>query len=532
MKIDTIKINGFGKLTDQEIELKDGINLVYGENETGKSTILKCIQAMFFGLSKLKNGKNISDFDQYKPWRNSEFSAKMKYTLDNDETYEIFRDFKKKNPIIYNQFQEDISKNFKQDKSKGIRILEEQIGIDETTFKNTAMIGQQEIKLQRADTNIMIQKISNLVSTGDDNISFKKSIEKLSKMQNDNIGTERTRQKPINIVNEKIRQLLEQKRNLSFYKQTQIQQEQEKENLKNRLNQLFQKKTNLKENQESSENTKIENTKKKINITICLFIFFIIVAFILFSIVKNIVVNVIAVIPIIISGIFIKRKSDLQMEALKNTNQRISQNYEVEQEKIQNEINQTNAQLHILEIEKNNIDEKLEELARIEEKLEEQNAIKEELMSLDISFEIAKEALENAYEKIKHNISPKFEQNLCEIISNITNAKYENVKVNDEVGLLVEIENGEYMPAERLSIGTIDEMYLSLRLSTLGEISQENLPIILDETFAYFDNHRLKNILHYLQDKKYNHQIIIFTCSNREEEILKQLKIEYHQVVL
>ena len=131
---------------------------------------------------------------------------------------------------------------------------------------------------------------------------------------------------------------------------------------------------------------------------------------------------------------------------------------------------------------------------------------------------------------MKHDISPQFEQNLCEIISSITNEKYKNIKINDEVGILVEVENGEYMTADRLSIGTIDEMYLSLRLSTLSEISSENLPIILDETFAYFDNQRLKNILHYLQDKKYNHQIIIFTCSNREEEILKQLKIEYHLI--
>lgn len=173
LKIDTIKINGFGKLKDQEIELKEGINLVYGENEAGKSTILKCIQALFYGASKLKNGKSISDFDQYKPWNNSEYSGKVKYTLDNGEEYEVFRDFKKKNPIIYNQFQEDISKNFRQDKSKGICFLEEQIGIDETSFKNTAMIGQQEIKLGRLDTSGMMQKISNLISTGDDNISFK-----------------------------------------------------------------------------------------------------------------------------------------------------------------------------------------------------------------------------------------------------------------------------------------------------------------------------------------------------------------------
>ena len=76
-----------------------------------------------------------------------------------------------------------------------------------------------------------------------------------------------------------------------------------------------------------------------------------------------------------------------------------------------------------------------------------------------------------------------------------TDNKYNNVNVSDEEGLIVQIDNGNYVPAERLSVGTIDQMYLSLRLSSLQEISAEKMPIILDEAFAYFDNQRLSNIL-------------------------------------
>ena len=186
----------------------------------------------------------------------------------------------------------------------------------------------------------------------------------------------------------------------------------------------------------------------------------------------------------------------------------------------------------MLDSKKENIDEKLEKLAKIEEELENQKNIKFELDSLNTSFNIAKECLENAYEEIKHNISPKFEQNLCEIISNITDGKYNNISVNDESVLKVEVENGAYIPADRLSVGTIDEMYLALRLSMLSEITEEKLPILFDETFAYFDNNRLKNVLCYLQDKNYDNQVIIFTCSNREENALKELKIEYNLINL
>lgn len=532
LKIDAIKINGFGKLKEKEIEFKDGINVVYGENEAGKSTLLKCIQSMFYGVSKLKNGKSISDFDQYKPWEDAAFSGKIKYTLDNGEQYEVFRDFKKKSPVIYNEFQEDISKNFKVDKAKGINFLEEQVGVDETSFKNTAMICQQEVKLERADTNVIVQKISNLVSTGDDNISFQKAMDKLNKMQNDCVGTQRTRQKPINLMDEEIERLLQEKRRLSGYKESQMKHAREKETLSRRLNELFEKKANLKEKQKNSENVEMEDAKKKVNIYTYVLLFFVIVCVLMFAVVRNVVAEIVSIVPIVVVAILMKRKSNAQFESLKKANQEWMKKCEMEQESVQNEINQANVELHILENEKNDMDEKLEELARIEEKLDEQNAMKAELLSLDISFQIAREALEKAYEEMKHNISPKFEQNLCEMIGEITDKKYTKVKMNDETGLLVEVENGEYMPAQRLSVGTIDEMYLALRLSTLSEISKENLPILFDETFAYFDENRLKNMLYYLQDRNYNHQIMIFTCSNREEEMLKQLKIEYNRINL
>ena len=88
------------------------------------------------------------------------------------------------------------------------------------------------------------------------------------------------------------------------------------------------------------------------------------------------------------------------------------------------------------------------------------------------------------------------------------------------------------MSAERLSTGTIDQMYLSLRLSTIEEISKEKMPIILDETFAYFDNMRLSNILKYINENFKENQIIIFTCSDREKIALDNLNISYNLITL
>ena len=68
MKINKIKINSYGKLKNKEINLENNLNIIYGKNESGKSTLLKFILNIFYGASKNKKGKDISDFEKYKPW--------------------------------------------------------------------------------------------------------------------------------------------------------------------------------------------------------------------------------------------------------------------------------------------------------------------------------------------------------------------------------------------------------------------------------------------------------------------------------
>ena len=71
---------------------------------------------------------------------------------------------------------------------------------------------------------------------------------------------------------------------------------------------------------------------------------------------------------------------------------------------------------------------------------------------------------------MKSTVTPRFTQELSKNISKITDGKYNNILFNDEEGLIVELENGNYVPASKLSIGTIDQLYLSLRLSMVERI--------------------------------------------------------------
>ena len=636
MKINKIKINSFGKLRNKEIEFKNGINILYGENESGKSTIMNFIKNTLYGISKNKKGKEISDYDKYKPWGKEEFSGKLEYTLDNNEKYEIYRDFNKKNPKIYNENSEDISKEFNINKKTGNEFFYEQTKVDEELFLSTVGMLQSEIKLEKNNQNILVQKLANLASTGDDNVSYKRAIERINRRQLDEIGTDRSKEKPINLLKKQIQDLEINKINLEQYQNKKYEIEENEKKLLNDLNNLKnennyyneikllienkkieKEKINIKENinkennekinllkkeiEEKNKKTNIEKnknnlkSKNKINKKIKIyFLFLIIINIILLFILKNKFKYIILIsIPIyLIISLIIKNKTNKKIR--NNINQEINEkineikikeneinlikinnekleneikklnnefnlknNLELEKIKIkyknlinenkmseknnyeninlklgliQSKINDTQIEIHKLKLEKESVEPRLDKLAQIEEQLNNNYEKLNNLNNLNDIMEYAKNILEKSFEKMKNSVTPKFTNNLSETISQIFNNKYSKVKFNEENGLIVELENGDYVPADRLSIGTIDQLYLSLRISMIDELSEEKLPLFLDESFAYYDNNRLENALKYITNNLESRQTLIFTCANREKEILDKMGITYNYI--
>ena len=582
MKVEEIKINAFGTLKNKEINLSDKINIIHGKNESGKSTLLTYIKTAFYGISRNKSGKEISDYDKYKPWSGEEFSGKIKYTLDNGEQFEIFRDFNKKNPKIYNAKLEDVTNQFNIDKKEGSQFFFEQVGIDENIFTSTIMAEQLEVKLSEQRQNILIQKIANIAGTGNSNMSYNKAKDRLNKKQLDEVGTERTQGKPINILKNKIKNIEQILGKLNLYKENKSIIEQNKIKLKNKIREQEQRKELIKQISELNEKNKLiqENKNNKTNNKLFIIIFFVLISLLIANIViiKNKFITYTTLIlvgaEIVIYYLAKAQKEKRKKEVIKNNTDLINTKiellekekevieeeikteenelkaekehiknkynielYDIENskndlEQITNEINEGKIKLNTLEIEEKGISSQLEELITLQEEHENLSEQLKEIEQKNYEINLAKEFLEKAYEKMKINITPKFTENLSQTIKNITNDKYSKVNINDENGLIIEMQNGEYVSAEKLSIGTIDQLYLSLRMSMVEEISKEKMPIILDEAFAYYDDERLENILKYLIERFNNHQLIIFTCTNREKEILNKLNYKFNNIEL
>ncbi len=642
MRIDEIKINSFGKLKNKEIKFKDGINIVYGENEKGKSTLLNSMVNFLYGTSKNKKGRDISDYDKYKPWDTEEFSGKMSYTLNNNESYEIYREFSKKNPKIYNKSMEDVSKNYSIDKNSGSQFFYEQTGVDESTFISTVVSFQNSVELDNQTQNVLLQKIANKSSTGDDGISYKKAIEKLNKKQLDEVGTSRSQGKPINIITKEIQNItlinesLKQYENYKYeIEDKKYQIEEELKSLKNKEEFLTQLKNINQEQAVDSEKLKycegkideFENKiqalinekesikqgykdakkieKKHMNNTPYMIVTMVsIFVSVILSLVRKsplfmslMIFGVIAIVVAIIKNNKIRKENllkenkyddilnfnkdiekkvyeiDAQIEILEKSekeqvneaenikNETIKKlqvqkeilkskyidkinnssiNYLSNSSNLQYEIDQNNRlmneksiELHRLNLDKENILPKLEELAENEEKIAYSKEQYQELVKKNNAINMAKEIIELSYLKMKSNVTPRFTESLSKNIAIITNNKYKKVVINEDDGILVELENGEYKNANLLSKGTIEQLYLAFRLSIIDDMSYENMPIILDEIFAYYDDNRLKDTLLNMKNNYIlKHQIILFTCTKREEVALKELGIEYNMINL
>ena len=191
-------------------------------------------------------------------------------------------------------------------------------------------------------------------------------------------------------------------------------------------------------------------------------------------------------------------------------------------------VEQKEIKKHKLEIDKQEIEKKFEKLSEYEENLEIEKRRLEELEHKQKIIKETMEILNKSYEDMKENVAPKFNKNLSKNIEVFSNEKYKEITITDKI--FVKLDNGENVPIEKLSTGTIEQIYLAFRLSVIEEISKEKMPIVLDEAFAYYDDERLLQTLKFLDI--INNQIIILTCTKREKSLLDKAQIRYNLIEL
>lgn len=136
--------------------------------------------------------------------------------------------------------------------------------------------------------------------------------------------------------------------------------------------------------------------------------------------------------------------------------------------------------------------------------------------------DLALATLKSACDDLKNGISPEIKRRASRYFNLFTDGKYDGLEVSAEFGLGI-IEGGILREAAFLSRGTKDVAYLSLRVALCEVLFKEKPALILDETFAYIDDERIKAVLSVLEKLSNEYQIFIFTCHEREKVLLSKL---------
>jgi uncharacterized protein YhaN len=140
--------------------------------------------------------------------------------------------------------------------------------------------------------------------------------------------------------------------------------------------------------------------------------------------------------------------------------------------------------------------------------------------------------MEQLKEGIGSAVGTYINKEASRMVEGLTGGAYTSVNAGRQYNVSLNSHDG-MIPIESLSAGTADQVYLALRLATIRFITGEEdaVPLILDDSFALYDDERLRKAVRFLAEN-YRGQILIFSCQRREEEALQEEGLPYHLIVI
>ncbi len=181
MRIESLHIDKFGKLRAFDLAFPEGLTIVRGDNESGKTTILAFLRAMLYGL----NGKSASiaqnDRRKYMPWGETSMGGSLRLT-DGRSAWEIARVFgqtKKQDTLRVTDLASGEAVELPAGDEPG-RVL---LGVDEAVFADTLYVSARGSR-PSGDGAALTDKIRNLVGTGSEDVDLKSVLDRLRAAKN------------------------------------------------------------------------------------------------------------------------------------------------------------------------------------------------------------------------------------------------------------------------------------------------------------------------------------------------------------
>lgn len=202
MRIKLLEIKGFGKFTNRRIMPAESFNVVFGNNESGKTTLVEFIRAMLYGERTGKRGRLPAAVSgkSYRPWNGEACAGVLEYALDDGSSFRVDRNFGRGTVHIRDGASRDISAGFPLARDTGPQFAEAHLNMTAAVFERSAMIRQLQCSMDDAGREALLEKLANLSATGSEEQSARKALDALNAALLEKVGTERSTTRPLDIV--------------------------------------------------------------------------------------------------------------------------------------------------------------------------------------------------------------------------------------------------------------------------------------------------------------------------------------------
>ncbi|MCI6885865.1 MAG: AAA family ATPase [Lachnospiraceae bacterium] len=620
MKLLDLHISGFGKFHDRDITFEDGLNVVYGHNETGKSTLHTFIRCMLFGLERGRGRAAKNDlYSKYEPWENKAvYGGRLR--LEQDGTvYRIERNFQKdqKSLSIVN---ETLGKEMEPTGAFMDQLL---CGLNEISYTNTISIGQLKSATDSGMVTELRNFIANMNTSGNMALNITKATAHLKarrkeferQLEPDAARSYASLVSEIRGIEKDIsapeyeNQLLTYQNMRSQVNRLLNEKQQERESLLQKIAKgrqalegaQFTDETSITSYQAEALNTyskyqltraASEKKSRTVLAVICLILSVIFVGtsgylaalgtdnplaqtlgiqpllLLLGSVAALCITAVLGCILLlnskrlktetamnskILQEIFSRHLGDstISDEALTAFKARMEEFLRLSQILVQSEqsVQEKASEITALQEQASTCDDaisrqqrtqwelekKLDHLARCKDQVEalkqtlaENERIREEITAIDLALDTMTELSAT----IRDSFGLYLNKTASDLISGITGGIYNSMSVDENLNIFMNTRT-KLVPVDQVSSGTMDQIYLALRLAAakLIQSGHDEMPLIFDDSFVLYDDDRLKTALKWLACA-FDGQIIIFTCHQREAQMLTANQVKYHLITM
>lgn len=548
MVIKELYIKNFGKLTERHFYLRHGIQILSGENESGKSTLHAFIRAMLFGLERGRGRAAAKDdFTRYEPWdAPGNYAGMMRFSCGG-RTFRLERSFDrytKRASLVCEDDGEELSvEQGDLDMLLG--------GLTPGLFDSTVSVGQLQAEPGQELYDALENYAANYLETGSMEIDLAAAFRMLKEKKRDvsralkeeDAAREAQREKLLSEIRYLERDIEEL--DTEYAQREERLSDIEKSRIEESKTEQSRSESGYMQ-QEGSEEKAVIGSRNLIFTGIAGL--FAGAAGFLWSTflssqgeaVNFLTIGVIAGVAALIGIICLAAGSIMWIRERKTgKNRRAGQEKGVggrtagigetarfmESARALQEQREDTRQRLLWDMEHLRLESKEKEIRR--DNLREQWAewevsdVQKRLRQSLHALEIAEETLQGTAKEAGNSGTDTMKKKASEIFARITEGRYSRIEF--ERGQHIFVWDGvRRIPAERLSRGTIEQIYLSVRLAAADMLLEEDVPLIFDDAFAFYDDKRLESALKWLSGQ--GKQVIIFTCQNREEEIVEKLR--------